>query len=79
MYQKIAAELDWMKTRFPTVIYGSNCIATFFLRHIEQLIKDMDTNHQLKIWKGISQVMMPVDISNFHKVREELKLLRTQK
>lgn len=79
MYQEIAAELDWMKTRFPTVVYGGNCIATFSLRHIEQLIKDMDTNHQLKIWKGISQVMMPVDISNFYKIREELKLTRTQK
>jgi dimethylaniline monooxygenase (N-oxide forming) len=79
MYQELAAEVDWMKTRFPTVVYGGNCLATFSLRHIEQLIKDMDENHQLKIWKGISQVMLPLDISIFHKVRQELKLLRAQK
>ncbi|HEY9694376.1 MAG TPA: NAD(P)-binding domain-containing protein [Oculatellaceae cyanobacterium] len=78
MYQEIADELDWMKTRFPTVVVGGNCLATFSFRHIEQLIKDMDTSHKLKIWKGIPQVMLPIDISMFNKVRQELKLLRAQ-
>jgi len=79
MYQEITAELNWMKTRFPTVVYGGNCLATISLRHVEQLIKDMDVNHQLKIWKSIPQVMLPVALSIFHNVRQELKLLRTQK
>jgi len=79
MYQELAAELDWMKSRFPTVVYGGNCISTFSLRHVEQLIKDMEANNNLKIWKGISQVMLPIDISSFHKLRQELKLLRAQK
>ncbi|WYM01045.1 MAG: flavin-containing monooxygenase [Gloeotrichia echinulata DVL01] len=79
MYQDIAAELDWMKNHFLSIVAGGTCIASFSLRHVEQLIQDIDTNHQLVIWKNISQVMSPIDISIYHQVRQELKSLRLDK
>jgi hypothetical protein len=76
MYQEISAELDWMKTHFNAVVDGATCVASFSLRHIEQLIKDIDVKNQMVIWKGISQIMLPVDLSIYHKVRQELKSLK---
>ncbi|MDZ8035027.1 MULTISPECIES: hypothetical protein [unclassified Nostoc] len=38
--------------------------------------KDMGANNRLRIWKGISQIMMPVDLSLDNKLRQELKLQR---
>jgi len=76
MYQEISAELDWMKTHFNAVVGGATCIASFSLRYIEQLIKDIDVKHQIVIWKGISQVMLPVDLSIYHQIRQELKSLK---
>lgn len=75
MYEEIAAEFNWMKNYFLAVVAGGNCVASFCLRHIEQLIQDIDTNHQLVIWKGISQIMLPIDVSIYQKVRQELKSL----
>lgn len=73
MYQKIAAELDWIKNHFLTISSGGTCIGTFSLRHVEQLITDLNTKHQRSLWKGISQIMLPVDISIYQKFRQELK------
>ncbi|MBD2629145.1 flavin-containing monooxygenase [Trichormus variabilis] len=74
MYQEISAELDWMKSHFQAIVAGANCLATFSLRYIEQLIKDMDKNHEIVIWTGISQIMLPVDISMYKKIRQQLML-----
>ncbi|MFK0733561.1 MAG: hypothetical protein ACIWVG_20795 [Gloeotrichia echinulata HAB0833] len=79
MYQDIAAELDWMKTHFLSLVSSGTCIGSFSLRYIEQLIRDMDTSHQIVIWKNISQVMSLIDISIYHQVRQELKSLRLDK
>ncbi|WP_041233438.1 flavin-containing monooxygenase [Cylindrospermum stagnale] len=76
MYQDMAADMSWMKTQFHSFAGGGTCIASFSLRHIEQLIADIDVNNQLTIWKGVSQIMMPVDISLYSKLRQELKLQR---
>ncbi|HEY9801239.1 MAG TPA: NAD(P)-binding domain-containing protein [Leptolyngbyaceae cyanobacterium] len=76
MYQEISAELDWMKSRFSKVVVGGSCLATFSLYYVEQLLKDMDTNHQLVIWKNIKQILSVVDISMYQKLRQELKLSR---
>lgn len=79
MYQEISTELDWMKSRFQQVVVGGSCIATFCLRYIEQLLKDMDTNHQLVIWKRIPQIFSMLDISMYQKLRQELKSANRKK
>lgn len=76
MYHDISAELDWMKSRFQKVVVGGSCIASFSLRYIEQLLKDMDTNHQMVIWKNIPQIISVLDISRYQKLRQELKAYR---
>jgi cation diffusion facilitator CzcD-associated flavoprotein CzcO len=76
MYQEISAELDWMKSRFPKVVAGGSCISTVCLRHVEQLLKDMDTNDQLVIWKRIPQVLSVVDMSMYQELRQELQSIR---
>ncbi|MBK1989044.1 NAD(P)/FAD-dependent oxidoreductase [Sphaerospermopsis aphanizomenoides BCCUSP55] len=78
MYQDINTELDWMKNRFLAIASRGTCIASFSLRYVEQLIRDMDKNHQLVIWSKFSQIMSPVDISIYHKLRMELKSLRLE-
>jgi len=78
MYKEIAAELDWMKNHFLKMVFGGTCVASFTLRYVEQLISDMDRKHQVKIWKNIWQVIAPVDMSRYHKIRQELKSHRVQ-
>jgi cation diffusion facilitator CzcD-associated flavoprotein CzcO len=78
MYEDIRAEFDWMKKRFSAIVDGGTCIASFSLRYIEELIRDMDKNHQLVIWSNFSQIMSPIDISIYNKFRQELKSLRLQ-
>ncbi|MEH2027505.1 hypothetical protein [Nostoc sp.] len=48
-------------------------------RYTEQLMEDMGANNQLGVWKGISQIMMPVDSSLYNKLRQELKSQRLKK
>ncbi len=79
MYQEIFAELDWIKTHFNAVVSSANCINSFSLRHIEQLIKDIDVKNKIVIWKGISQVMLPVDLSIYHQVKQKLASLKLHK
>ncbi|BAT53271.1 dimethylaniline monooxygenase [Nostoc sp. NIES-3756] len=76
MYQEISTELDWMKSHFSKVVVGGTCITSFCLRYIEQLLKDMDTNHQLVIWKRIPQLFSVLDISMYQKLRQELNSYR---
>ncbi|WP_414518170.1 hypothetical protein [Nostoc sp. PCC 9305] len=38
--------------------------------------EDMRANNQLHVWKGISQIMMPVDLFLYNKLRQKLKSQR---
>lgn len=76
MYQEIAADIDWIKTQYNSVVAKATCITAFSLRYTEQLMEDMGANNQLRLWKGISQIMMPVDLSLYNKLRQELKSQR---
>lgn len=76
MYQEMAADMDWMKTQYHSVVARATCIAAFSLRYTEQLMEDMGANNQLGVWKEISQIMMPVDLSLYNKLRQELKSQR---
>ncbi|WP_238846328.1 hypothetical protein [Nostoc edaphicum] len=46
------------------------------LGYTDQLMEDIGANNQLGVWKGISQIMMPVDLSLYNKFRQELKSQR---
>ena len=76
MYEEMAANMDWMKTQYHRVVAKATCIFSFSLRYTEQLMEDMGANNQLGVWKGISQIMMPVDSSLYNKLRQELKSQR---
>ena len=68
--------IDWMKTQYNSVVARATCISSFSLRYTDQLMEDMGANNQLGVWKGISQIMMPVDLSLYNKLRQELKSQR---
>ena len=76
MYQEMAANMDWMKTQYHSMIGKGACFTSFSLRYSEELMEDMGANNQLAVWKGISQIMMPVDSSLYSKLRQELKSQR---
>ncbi|HLO88316.1 MAG TPA: FAD-dependent oxidoreductase [Nostocaceae cyanobacterium] len=78
MLQRMESELNWLKNQYQYIVSGGVCLASFSLRYVEQLIEDMDANHQVVIWQGIPQIMNTVDISLFGKVRQELKSQRTK-
>ncbi|MEH1888998.1 MAG: hypothetical protein V7K92_05835 [Nostoc sp.] len=67
IYQEMAADMDWMKTQYHSVVARGTCIFSFTLRYTEQLMEDMGANNQLGVWKEISQIMMPVDSSLYNR------------
>lgn len=79
MSEVITADLEWMKNRFLNSAPGGICITTFSLRHVEQLLTDMNANYQPAIWQNISQVMSPVDVSIYRKARQELKSVKQRR
>lgn len=76
MHQDTTAELDWMKNQFGFIPDQGTCLVAFSLRYINQLIKDIYATDELVVWKGISEFMMPVDISVYQKLRQELNSQR---
>lgn len=76
MRQDTTAELDWMKNQFGFIPDQGTCLAAFSLRYVNQLIKDIYGTDELVVWKGLSQSMMPVDISVYQKLRQKLNLQR---
>ncbi|MCF2145573.1 NAD(P)/FAD-dependent oxidoreductase [Desmonostoc muscorum LEGE 12446] len=73
MYQEMAADINWMKTEYHTVVAKATCIPSFCLRYIEQLIEDMGVNNQFRVWKGVSQIMMPLKPSTYQHIRQQLR------
>ena len=78
MYAEINNELTWMKNNFLSVTASGNCVGSFCLRHIEELIQDMAANNSLVIWDKIAKIMLPLDISIYAQVRQKLKSMRLQ-
>ncbi|BAZ31564.1 dimethylaniline monooxygenase [Cylindrospermum sp. NIES-4074] len=76
MIQDTTAELDWMKNQFGFVADQGTCLVAFSLRYINQLIKDIYGTDELVVWKGLSQFMMPVDVSVYQKLRQKLNSQR---
>jgi cation diffusion facilitator CzcD-associated flavoprotein CzcO len=78
MHQSIQSELEWLKNWSQHLVVSGSGIYSFTLRHVEQLIKDMDTNNQVVIWKEFSQIMNTLDVSIYSRVRQELKSQRSK-
>ncbi len=78
MHEEITAELDWIKTHLTFATVACSCVSPFTLRYLDQLIEDMGTNSQLSVWKGIPQMMMPVNPSAYQHIRQQLRSKKPQ-
>lgn len=73
MYLEIDAELDWINTKLSYSTVSGACITPFSLRYLDQLMEDMGATSQHSVWKGIPEIIKPVNPSLYNQLRQELK------
>ncbi|MDF5715910.1 MAG: FAD-dependent oxidoreductase [Rhizonema sp. NSF051] len=72
MYKAIKVEKLWRYER-SYVSYGGTCVIPYSFYYIEQLLNDMGVSNQCQGWKKIQEMMMPLNISAYKYVRQQLR------